>query len=145
MSDYKWDMRFLELAQLVASWSKDPSTKVGAVLVRPDRTIVSTGYNGFPRGCNDCKATYANREQKYARVVHAELNAILMAGGDTKDNILYCTLFPCCECAKAVVQTGISTVVVPSLDKLDRYYDSMCVTEEMFQQSGITFRTPTSG
>jgi len=138
----KWDNRFLELADKVASWSKDPSTKVGAVIVRPNRTIVSTGYNGFPRGVEDSEALYADRVEKYPRVVHAELNAVLMAKGETEGATLYCTLFPCSECAKAIIQSGVTEVVVPSLEKLERYYDSMCLTEDMFRQAGVRLRLP---
>src|SRR5450759_3287372 len=73
----KWDRRFIELARFVADWSKDPSTKVGAVIVRPDRTVAALGYNGFPRGVLDHSERYDHRPTKYEMVVHAELNSIL--------------------------------------------------------------------
>jgi dCMP deaminase len=95
----KWDTRFLDLAALVASWSKDPSTKVGAVIVRPDRTVASLGYNGFPRGVADTESRYEDRETKYQLVVHAEANAIISAGESVKGMTMYGTLFPCCDCA----------------------------------------------
>src|SRR4051812_43949974 len=75
----KWDRRFLQMARLVASWSKDPSTKCGAVIVRPDKTVASVGFNGFPKGTNDDDELYADRETKYSRVVHAEQNALIFA------------------------------------------------------------------
>ena len=74
----KWDIRFLEMAKLVASWSKDPSTQVGAVAVR-NRTVIAQGYNGFPRGCDDHELYYLNKAIKYKRIVHAEMNAIYNA------------------------------------------------------------------
>lgn len=114
-SALKWDKRFLELARHVAEWSKDPSTKVGAVLVRPDRTVASVGYNGFPRGTTDHPHDYADREYKYEKVIHAELNAILNARGDVRGCTLY-TWPPgygptCSRCAVHVIQAGIARVV----------------------------------
>lgn len=108
-----WDIRFLELARHIAQWSKDPSTKCGAVIVRPDRTIVSLGYNGFPRGMSDDPAMYKNREVKYRKVVHAEMNAILTAGTtDLAGCCLYTWPIPPCErCAVHILQTGIVRVV----------------------------------
>lgn len=108
----KWDYRFLKLAKEVASWSKDPSTKVGAVLVRPDLTIASLGYNGFPRGFNDYEALYNDRKEKYAYVVHAEANAIVAAREPLHGFCLYTYPFqPCVECMKLVVQSGIQRIV----------------------------------
>jgi dCMP deaminase len=74
-----WRTRYLDLAAVVASWSRDPSTKVGAVIVRPDKTIASVGYNGFPRQMRDTPERYADREEKYSRIIHAEVNALLHA------------------------------------------------------------------
>lgn len=136
----KWDNRMMELAQMVASWSKDPSTKVGAVIMRDDRTVESMGYNGFPRGVMDQIDRYSNREVKYKLVVHAEANAIVSARGSVEGMTLYCTLFPCCECAKLVIQAGIKEVVVPTMKKTERFYDSMKATELMFREAGVTFR-----
>lgn len=111
----KWDLRFLAMAELVASWSKDPSTKCGAVIVRPDRTIVSTGFNGFPKGCSDDPDVYENRELKYARVVHAEVNAILHAREPLHGYTMY-TYPPgwgpsCDRCTSCIIQSGITRVV----------------------------------
>lgn len=109
----KWDERFLGLARLIATWSKDPSTKVGAVVVRPNNTICSTGYNGFPRGLSDADYIYADRELKYARTVHAETNAILTAPERLDGYWLYCTLMPCGNCMLGVIQSGITRVICP--------------------------------
>lgn len=112
MSD--WDARFLSLAAHIATWSKDPSTKCGAVIVRPDRTIASLGYNGFPRGVEDTPHLLNNREEKYKRVVHAEVNALLFAREPVKGYALYTWPFlPCCRCAAQIIQSGIERVVAP--------------------------------
>ena len=109
-----WDDRFLGLAAHIATWSKDPSTKCGAVLVRPDRTIASLGYNGFPRGIEDAPELYANREEKYKRVVHAEMNAMLFAREPVAGMTLYTwPCLPCCRCATCIIQMGIVRVVAP--------------------------------
>ncbi|MCK1741374.1 dCMP deaminase family protein [Bradyrhizobium sp. 139] len=107
-----WRTRFLALARNVGAWSKDPSTKVGAVIVRPDRTVVAVGYNGFPRGTFDREDYLADRPEKIRRTVHAELNAILTA----REPLQGCTLFvtplhPCAGCAGAIIQSGIKRVV----------------------------------
>lgn len=108
----KWNKRFFDMATLVASWSKDPSTKVGCVIVRPDRTIASVGYNGFPRGVNDDPEIYENRPEKYLRIVHAEANAILSAKEPLHGYTLYVTpLHPCANCAGLIIQAGIKNVL----------------------------------
>jgi dCMP deaminase len=110
-----WDGRFLTLAEVVASWSKDPSTKCGAVIVRPDKTIASVGFNGFPRGTLDDPEFYDDRELKYARVVHAEVNAVVHAREPLHGYTLY--VWPpgagptCDRCAGVVIQSGITNVV----------------------------------
>ena len=140
MASLKWDERFMAMAELVASWSKDPSTQVGCVIVRPDRTVVSVGYNGFPRGVQDFDSRYEDREQKYRLVVHAEANAIVTAAEPLASATMYCTLFPCCECAKLIIQSGVKEVVVPSLEKTERFYDSMMASEVMFMEAGVKLR-----
>ena len=140
MVNSKWDSRMMDLAQLVAGWSKDPSTQVGAVIMRPDKTVASMGYNGFPRGVLDTESRYDNREEKYKLVVHAEANAIVADQSPVVGMTLYCTLFPCCECAKLIIQSGIAEVVVPSMDKTERFYDSMVATETMFAEAGVKMR-----
>lgn len=107
-----WDSRFLSLADHISCWSKDPSTKTGAVIVDRDRRIISTGYNGFPRGVTDSHSRLSDRAEKYKFVVHADANAVLTAKGDLSDCTIYVTpLPPCCECTKMIIQAGISRVV----------------------------------
>jgi len=141
MSD--WDNRFFELAELVGSWSKDPSTKVGAVIVRPDRTIASVGYNGFPRGVDDSPEIYADRPKKYLRVVHAEANAILSAGEPLHGYTLYVTpLHPCATCSGLIIQSGISVVNYAMSEQNTRnaaWTDHFNVMTEMFLEAGIRY------
>jgi dCMP deaminase len=94
----------------------------------------------FPRGVEDSVHRYMERELKYQMVVHAELNAILSAGEDVSGMTLYCTLHPCCECAKAVIQAGITSVVVPYAEPLERYAESMANAQQMFIESGVLLR-----
>jgi dCMP deaminase len=108
-----WNTRFMNLAKEIASWSKDPSTKVGAVIVDQDKKILSTGYNGFPRGVFDSETLYMDKEEKYPRIVHAELNAILNSHADLRGKALFIyPLLPCPECTKAIIQSGIHTIFV---------------------------------
>jgi dCMP deaminase len=107
----KWDARFMELAKHVAGWSKDPSSTVGAVIVRPDRTICSIGFNGLPRGVEDRPERLLDRDQKLRYMVHAEANAILSAREPLNNYSLYVwPLHPCCHCAAAIIQSGIKKV-----------------------------------
>lgn len=136
-----WDKRFLDLAEHISNWSKDPATKVGAVLVGPDRSQISLGYNGFPRGVLDAPERYLNKEDKCCRIVHAELNAILNSQIKPVGHTLYVTpLPPCAECAKAIIQSGIKRVVVRTAkDIWPKWLDSWSVGANMFSQVGITF------
>ena len=123
-TDYiTWDEYFMGIAMLSAMRSKDPNTQVGACIVDQNNVILTTGYNGFPKGCSDDEFPW-NREgeiTKYPFVVHAELNAILNASGKSlRGSRLYVALFPCNECAKAIIQAGISEVVYLS----DKYADT---------------------
>jgi len=112
---YKWDRRFLQMARLIASWSKDPSTKVGAVIVRPDRSILSLGFNGFPRCMRDDSHLYENRDDKLSRIVHAEVNALLFANENLKDCSLYTwPCAPCDRCCSQLLQAGIGRFVFPT-------------------------------
>lgn len=141
-SDYiSWDDYFMGVALLAAMRSKDPGTQVGACIVSPENVILSTGYNGFPKGCSDDEypwereATTRN-ETKYPYVVHAELNAILNAGGKSlKDARLYVALFPCNECAKAIIQSGIAEVIYLS----DKYAakDEFKASRAMLNSAGV--------
>lgn len=137
-----WTEYYMRHQYLASEKSKDPSTKIGAVLVRGDN-IVSIGYNGFPRGINDSKDRLENREEKYFYVVHAEANAILNAarnGIATKDAVLYTSGMPCNECAKAIIQAGINTVYIhtqyPSLSH-GKWNKSVSKAEEMFEEAGV--------
>jgi dCMP deaminase len=135
----KWDRRFLERAELVAECSKDPSTKVGAVVVRPNLTTAGDGYNGFPRGMVDHPELYADREVKYSRIIHAELNAILNAYGSVEGCTIYCTHFPCTACALVIIQTGIERVVTkkPTEDMLSRWGEQFEKTRAFFAEAEI--------
>ena len=134
-----WDRWYLDLARQVATASKDPSTKVGAVIVRPNNTIASVGYNGFPRGMSDAPELYEDRPTKLSRIVHGEMNAILNAQGPVDGCTLYCTFMPCDRCAVFVVQAGIARVVSPepSASELERWGESIAKTREIFREAGI--------
>lgn len=107
-----WDRRFLEAATVFGSWSKDPSTKVGAVIVRTNKSICSVGFNGFPQGMDDSPELYANREEKYSRVVHAEINALTFANEKVNGYTLYTTPFITCDrCFVQMAQAGITRFV----------------------------------
>lgn len=111
---FKWDCRMLDLAKLVSTWSRDPSTQVGAVIVRPDKSILSVGYNGFPRKMEDRLEWYNDREEKYSRIVHAEVNAMIQAKGSVEGCTLFTYPFMCCDrCAVQMIQAGITTFVFP--------------------------------
>lgn len=112
----KWDRRFLALAEFVSGWSKDCSTRVGAVIAAPDLSVVSVGFNGFARGVSDDPERYADREVKYKLIVHAERNAMLFARRDLTGCTLYTHPFaPCSQCAAMVIQAGIRRCVSPPL------------------------------
>lgn len=134
-----WDARFMRLAQHVAGWSKDPSTKVGAVIVRPDRTIVSLGYNGFPRGTEDYHQHLNDRETKLRRTVHAEVNAILTAGEKLTGYTLYVTpLHPCATCAGVIIQSGLKRVVAKfASSPKPEWAEDFRVATRMFKEAGV--------
>lgn len=140
--DYiSWDEYFMGVALLSAKRSKDPSTQVGACIVNSDNRIVSVGYNGFPRGCSDEEFPWERsgenqNDTKYPFVCHAELNAILNASGrDMKGTRIYVALFPCNECAKAIIQSGIEEVVYLS----DKYFntDGCRASRRMLEAAGV--------
>tara|TARA_B100002019_G_scaffold293174_1_gene319145 strand:+ start:1657 stop:2118 length:462 start_codon:yes stop_codon:yes gene_type:complete len=132
----KWDENFLELAKTVSTFSKDPSTKVGAVIVDDDHRVVSIGFNGFPKGIRD-DHRLENREMKYKLIVHAETNALLFANGSVEGCTLYTWPFmPCCRCASSIIQAGIRRVV--SLEnKEERWLDSFRLSHDMFTEARI--------
>lgn len=133
----KWDQRFLDLAHFVKMWSKDPSTKVGAVIAKDNR-IVSLGFNGFPHGTDDNEAIYADRERKYKRVLHAERNAMIFAKRDLTDCTIYCTQPPCSQCTAHIIQEGISRVVCTvSEDFMSRWADDIAESAAMFREAGV--------
>lgn len=134
----KWDFRFLDMAQLVAGWSKDPSTKVGAVIVRPDRTVAGVGFNGFARGVHDLPVRLADRAQKYPLTIHAEENAILSAHERVAGYWLYASMMPCGPCASRIVQAGIGRVVCHvTQDYLSRWAESVEFTKTVFAEAGV--------
>lgn len=135
----KWHKNFMDAAQLFATWSKDPSTKVGAVIVDNDRRLVGTGYNGFPRGVNDDPARYAEKMVKYKLVVHAEANAIMNSVKSVRDCTLYATKFPCTECAKLIIQMGVSSVIAPAAgDDGSVWSDDAKFSTQMFHESLVS-------
>lgn len=113
----KWDRRYLEMASMVASWSKDPSTKVGAVIVAPRHRIVSVGFNGFPRALPDRPEALGDRAVKYSRIIHAEINAMILAGTPIPpESTLYTWPFPSCDrCLVQLVQAGVTRFVAPTI------------------------------
>lgn len=135
-----WDHRFLAMAQLVATWSKDPSTKVGSVITDGKR-IVSLGFNGFPAGTDDDPSIYDDRERKYRRVLHAEQNAMSFAKRDLTGCTIYITHAPCARCAAQIVQEGIKRVVSPSpnADFLIRWKDDISEARAMFKEAKVNF------
>jgi dCMP deaminase len=134
----KWDQRFLELSKLVSSWSKDPSTQVGACVVDDQHRIVGLGFNGFPRGVQDCENYYNDKEKKYEIIVHAEVNAILNSNKPTAGCTLYSTLFPCPRCASVIIQSGIRKVVAfPFEEKHQTFHKHFHLTIEMFDHAGV--------
>lgn len=142
MTDYtihtNWDTRFLELAHHVSGWSKDPSTKVGAVIVNGDKQVLSLGYNGFPRGVFDLASRYNDRPTKHLFVAHAERNALDNAFTDVRGATMYVTLCPCNECAKSIVQRGIKRVVSHTFTNPDHpKLFNFTTTIEMFREAEI--------
>ena len=133
----KWSKRFHQMACLVASWSKDPSTQVGAVITEHNR-IVSVGFNGYPHGISDSAET-DNREMKLLKTLHAEENAILFAKRDLTGCDIWVTHFPCPNCAAKIIQTGISTVHCPqqSDDFLSRWGEKIKLSEDMLTQAQV--------
>lgn len=140
-----WQELFMRQVYLISQKSKDPKTKIGAVLVRMGETDpISTGFNGFPRGIYDKEDLYLNRETKYPRICHAEFNSVMNAarkGVSTLNSILYTQSPVCNECAKAVIQAGIIKVVYhkqfPRMNHLTKWVDSCKLGEDMLKEVGI--------
>ena len=141
-SMYAWDIYYLEMAKHVASKSKDPSTKTGAVIVREDNSLCSIGFNGFPKGMPDSEELYANREEKYSRIVHCEINAHLFSRDTSlKGYTLYTWPFASCDrCCVQMLQAGITRFVAPVLpDNLqERWGASLELTRKYIEECGKT-------
>lgn len=139
----KWNKRFLELADFVSQWSKDPSTKVGAVIVDGKKRVVSVGYNGFPIGVEDTEERYNDRPTKYKLVCHAERNALDNADNSVDGCTMYVSLMPCAECAKSMIQKGIKKVILrPTPEKFKNYdWDADIynwkIAQLMFSEAGV--------
>jgi dCMP deaminase len=137
----KWDNRFLGLAKKISTWSKDPSTQVGAVTVGHKNEVLSQGFNGFPRGIVDSLERYNNKETKHKFVVHAEMNAIYNAtysGVSLDGATLYVYGLPICsECAKGIIQVGIKKVVIEKCKEVERWNDSVTLSKLMFNEAGV--------
>lgn len=130
-----WHKRFLDLCEHVATWSKDPSTKLGSVIVDDKKRIVSVGYNGFPRGVEDFEERYEDRPTKYLFVAHAERNALDNAPMMVDNCTMYVTLLPCNECAKSIIQKGITKVVTYRPTREDVFNWNITLT--MFKEAGV--------
>lgn len=141
-TDLKWDYRFLNLAECISSWSKDPSSQIGAVAVR-DRRILATGYNGFPQGIADLPGRLDNREEKLLRIVHAEANVVAHAAKDGISLFGACIyvwkFMPCANCCTLLIQSGIRRVVAPDHPVPDRWKKSFELSQEMLKEAGVDF------
>jgi len=140
MDQKKWDKRYLDLAQLVSTWSKDVSTKVGSVIVSPGNRVISLGYNGLPAYVPDDPEILHNRERKLAHTIHSEMNSILSAQGtDLTGSTLYVYPFaPCSNCASAIIQVGIMRVVSYQNDN-PRWVDSIKAAQEFFRLADVEY------
>jgi len=143
MKSTKWDKRFLDLAKLCGSWSKDPSTQVGAVIVDDNNRIVSIGFNGFPQGVDDSEERLVDREIKYDIIVHAEANALMFANKSVEGCTLYTWPFqPCSRCAGLIIQSGIKRVVSVVHDD-ERWKKNFTTARQLFKEAGIILECET--
>ena len=132
----KWDKRYLELARLVSTWSKDPSTQTGAVIVSPNNRVIALGFNGFPPGVDD-DYRLKDRSQKYEIIVHCEVNAILTAARPLDSYTLYTYPFlSCSRCASIVIQAGITDVIAPK-NTIERWEDNLKISRGLFKEAGV--------
>ena len=137
MTFRKWDLRFIELAKHISTWSKDPSTQVGAIIVDRRNRIISTGYNGLPRGVKDTPARLNDRETKYSMVVHGEINALLFATQPLEGTTLYLWPFlSCSKCTAIIINTGIKRVVAPLSDN-PRWIESIELSRSLYHEAGV--------
>ena len=136
--DEHWHRRFLALSEQIATWSKDPSRGVGAVIVSPSKQIVSTGFNGLPRGVED-RPDRLERPVKYDLIVHAEMNAILNKNsGDVRGARIYVTLFPCHDCTKVIIQSGVKEVIY--LNEGRTFTESHKASKLMLEMANVNLR-----
>lgn len=141
MTNDKWDLFYLGMAQYVATASKDPSTKTGAVIVAANNSVISVGFNGFPQGMPDDEELYANREEKYSRIIHCEMNALLFANRKILPEgcSLYTYPFISCDrCVVHMIQAGIRRYVAPSptKDQAERWGESFAKTRKYILEVG---------
>lgn len=136
-----WNKRFMEMATLVSTWSKDPSTKCGSVIVDKNNRIVSVGFNGFAKGVRDTEERLNDRELKYSMIIHSEPNAILFAQRDLTDCSIYMVpMCSCARCAAMIIQSGITKVFYPldiPLDKLKRWEKEFNLAKEMYWEASV--------
>lgn len=140
--DRKWDKRFIDVARLHATFSKDPSTQVGAVIVDRDRREVSTGFNGFPKNVKDTKERLENREVKLQLTLHAEENALAFARGDLRGCTIYITHPPCAHCAAQIIQHGITEVVAVEAppEMAERWKTGLDLARDMLMEAHVALR-----
>jgi dCMP deaminase len=131
----KWDKRFMELADHIGTWSYDPRTKLGAVIADERNRMISIGYNGFPRGVEDKVERYEDRPTKHLFVAHAERNALDNSPMNVEGCTMYVPLLPCNECAKSIIQRGITKVVSYNPDREDTF--NWDITKQMFEEAGV--------
>ena len=144
IDEHKWHERFIKLAHEVSEWSKDPSTKVGCVLVKNKR-VISTGYNGFPKNISDSFDRLMDREQKYEITVHAEVNAITTAalhGVSTEEATAYITFNPCSRCASVLINAGIDSVYVSTRNDIPtRWLENFILASKLLAEAGVEYHT----
>lgn len=142
--DHKWHQRFMLLAREVAEWSKDPSTKVGCILVR-DKKVISTGYNGFPKNISDDLDRLIDREQKYEITVHAEVNAVTTAalhGVSTEGATAYVTFNPCSRCSAVLINAGIAQVYVDAAAEIPpRWLENFILASRILKEAEVELQT----
>jgi dCMP deaminase len=132
-----WNYRFIYLAEHISRWSKDPSTQCGAVIVRPDKTIASMGFNGFPQGLRDDPDILNSRTHKLERVIHSEMNALLFLRERAEGYHMYVwPMMPCNRCAAHIIQAGIRKVYFPDIP-IDHWSGAMKISKQMFKEAGV--------
>lgn len=137
----KWDYRYLDLAKFISFWSRDPSTKCGAAISRPDNTLASVGTNGFAIGVNDSEERWNDRPTKYSMVLHAEENAILLAREPLHGYSIYVyPMMPCSNCAARIIQSGIKRVITVegTKEQEERWGEKMELSKQMFEEAGVS-------